>query len=265
MPPLIYDDSEYMIPRGIAFFDPLLADGTNEGEDDMGNTPSVTLTITTEKADHFGSRKGIREKDFTTLVQIDRTGVLTCDNLSAANAVRWFSGEKVTQSQTADPVVDAEIAVIPGRFYQLGKTSANPAGHRNIAALVVTDGAEVDPETFIAGTDYAVDLVSGRLQILSTGAIVAGNISVSYTKGAKTWTQIKTGNDTELAGSLRIIADNATGTNRDYYMPSVKLKPRGDWPVITSDTQYITMEFDLEVLTPANGSAIYLDDQPVAA
>jgi hypothetical protein len=265
MPPLIYDDSEYTIPRGIAFFDPILADGTNEGEDDMGNVPSITLNIASEQAPHYSSRKGIREKDTSTLVQIDRTGVVTCDNLSAANALRWFSAEQVTQSQTADPVADEVMAVIPGRFYQLGKTAANPAGHRNIAALVVTDGDEVSPVTYVAGTDYAVDLVSGRLQILSTGSIVAGDISVSYTKGVKTWTQIKTGNDAELAGSLRVIADNATGPNRDYYMPSVKLKPRGDFPVITSDTQYITMEFDLEVLTPANGSAIYLDDQPVAA
>ena len=34
--------------------------------------------------------------------------------------------------------------------------------------------------------------------------------------------------------------------------------------MIAEEAEYVTMEFELEVLTPANGSAIYLDDAPVA-
>lgn len=61
-----------------------------------------------------------------------------------------------------------------------------------------------------------------------------------------------------------MVSDNAGATNRDYYMPLCILKPAGELPVIAEEAEYVTMEFELEVLTPANGSAIYLDDAPIA-
>jgi hypothetical protein len=261
--PIVYDESEYSIPRGIVFFDQFDTNGNTQGEDDLGNVPGFTINIASENADHYSARSGIREKDQSTLVQIDRTAKMIVDNMSVENVGRWLSADLVEQSQTADPVVDELISVIPGKFYQLGRTSSNPAGNRNVTSVVVTDNAGTT--TYVLGTDYNVDLVSGRLQILESGAIVAGNIKVDYSKPVKTWNQVKTGTSVELAGALRVISDNASGSNRDFYMPSVKMKPSGDFPVITSDTQYVTMEFDVEILTPENGSAIYLDDQPVAA
>jgi hypothetical protein len=259
---LVYDNVELQIPRGIVFFDQFDDNGATQGEDDMGNCPGVTLTIATEKADHFSSRTGIREKDQSVVVQIDRTGVLICDHMSVKNSARWYSADVESVSQNNTAVTDEVITVTPGKFYQLGKTSSNPAGNRNVSTVVVTDSAGTT--TYTEGDDYEIDLVAGRLQILESGDIPAGDIKVDYAKAAKTWNRVKTGAASELEGALRIISDHASGTNRDHYMPHVKLKPRGDLPVITEDTQYVRMEFDLEILTPENGSAIYLDDQPVA-
>lgn len=259
---LVYANSEYQIPRGVVFFDQFDDNGATQGEDDMGNCPSFTIAIATEKADHYSSRSGIREKDQSVVVQIDRTAVLICDDMKKENAARWYSADVEEVEQDADPVVDEVIAVTPGKFYQLGKTSSNPAGNRNVSTVVVTDSAGTT--TYAEGDDYEIDLVAGRLQILETGDIPAGNIKVDYAKAAKTWNRVKTGSVSELEGALRVVSAHATGTNRDHYMPHVKLKPRGELPVITEDTQYVRMEFDLEILTPTNGSAIYLDDQPVA-
>jgi hypothetical protein len=261
--PIQHVTDEYVIPRGRAYFDAFDDAGAVQGEDDMGNCPSVSLTIETEKALHYKSTTGIREKDKSTIVQINRTGTLVCDNISVATLGKWMAADLVAMSQNNTAITDEVLAVIPGKHYQLGRSSSNPAGYRNISSLVVESEGGVT--TYAEGDDYEVDLVSGRLQILEDGDIPAGNIQFSCAKAAKTWNQLKTGAVAELEGALRIIADNATGSNRDYYMPSVVLTPEGELPIITSETEYISMTFSLEVQTPANGSAIYLDDQPVAS
>ncbi|HEX7720225.1 MAG TPA: hypothetical protein VF389_10495 [Woeseiaceae bacterium] len=257
---LVHTSNEYQIPRGRIYWDPRDDDDALTGEESFGNCPSFNIAIETEKLPHFSSETGLREKDASRVVQIDRTATITCDNVSFDNLAKYLSGTVETVTQTADPVVEAALTVIPGRIYQLGRTDANPAGDRNIAALAITD----DATTYTLGTDYAVDLVKGRLQILESGTIPAGAIEVSYTKPAKTWKRIKTGATSELRGAIRVVADNAGSSNRDYYMPVCTLKPTGDLPVIAEEAEYVAMEFELEVLTPANGAAIYLDDAPVA-
>lgn len=259
---LIHTSNEYQIPRGRVYFDPRNALDQLTGEEAFGNCPSFAISIETEKLEHFSSETGLREKDDSRVVQVNRTASLTCDNVSFDNLARYLSGQIETVSQTADAVSAVTMTVVPGRYYQLGRSDTNPAGHRNISALVVTN--EAGTTTYDAGDDYAVDLVKGRLQILAGGDIVAGNIKVSYTKGVRSWKRIKTGAASELRGAIRVVSDNAGSTNRDYYMPLVTLKPAGELPVIAEEAEYVTMEFELEVLTPANGSAIYLDDAPVA-
>lgn len=260
---LIHTSNEYQIPRGRLYWDPRNALDQLTGEEEFGNCPSFNIAIETEKLEHFSSQTGLREKDDSRVVQVNRTATVTCDNVSFENLAKYLSGQVETVTQTVDPVSAVTMAVIPGRFYQLGRTDANPAGDRNISSLVVTDSTAVT--TYVAGEDYEVDLVKGRLQIRADGAIVAGDIKVSYSKPAKTWKRIKTGQASELRGAIRVVSDNAGSTNRDYYMPLCILKPAGELPVIAEEAEYVTMEFELEVLTPANGSAIYLDDAPVAA
>lgn len=259
---LIHTSNEYQIPRGRVYFDLRDALDALTGEEEFGNCPSFSIAIETEKLEHFSSQTGLREKDDSRVVQVNRTAAITCDNVSFENLRKYLSGQIETVSQASGSVTDAVMAVIPGRFYQLGLTNANPAGDRNITALMVKDSAGTT--TYVAGTDYAVDLTKGRLQILATGAITAGDIKVSYTKPAKTWKRIKTGAASELRGAIRVVSDNAGATNRDYYMPLCILKPSGELPIVAEQAEYVTMDFELEVLTPSNGSAIYLDDAPVA-
>ena len=260
---LTYLSNQYAIPRGRVFFDPRDANEELMGEIYMGNCPGVNLSIDTEKAEHFSSEKGLREKDASLIVQVNRTGTITCDNFSAANFALWLSGTRTTVAQGATPVTAEVRAVEPGRYYQLGATSASPLGVRNVSAVTVKNvGATV---TYIAGTDYNVDLETGRVQILAGGAIVAGDVEFGYTPVAGTFEGVKSGAAAELSGALRIVSDNASGGNRDFYMPKVTLTPSGDLPIIAEGTDFVQMEFGLEVLKSANAEAIYADGRPVAA
>lgn len=260
---LTYSQNKYTIPRGRVFFNPINT-ATDEylGELYMGNCPSLGLSIETEKAEHYSSETGLREKDASVVLEVKRTGSLTCDNMSGTNVALFLSGSTGTITQAGASVTDEVIDVIPGRYYQLGLGSSTPVGARKVSAVVVTNSAGTT--TYVAGTDYLLDADRGRLQILATGTIVAGEIKVDYTKAATTWEGIRSGAAGELLGALRIVSNNATGDQRDFYMPRVSLVPSGEIPVIADGTDFAQMTFDADVLKPANGEAIYVDGMPLA-
>lgn len=261
---LIHEEQKYTIPRGRAYFDPEDANGALTGEIEFGNCPSVTVTIATEKAEHYSSTTGLKEKDASVVIQINRTGKLTCDNISADNFSLWLSGTRTTTTQTATPVTGELHTVQPGRFYQVGATAANPLGVRNVSAITVKN--EAGTTTYTAGADYNVDLATGRVQIMAGGAITASTVvQFGYTPVAATFDRVTTGSASEIRGALRIVADNATGGDRDFYMPRVTLAPDGDLPIIAEGTDFVQLNFGLEVLKPANGEAIYCDGRPVVA
>ncbi|MGJ7557439.1 hypothetical protein ACSFBI_25895 [Variovorax sp. RB3P1] len=259
----IFEKSQYVIPRGRVFFDLYDAADQLTGERHLGNCPTVTLSIATEKAPHYSAESGPGVKDANRVVRIDRTGKITCDNMSADNRAMFISGEKSTVSQTAVAVPAEEITVIPGLFYQLGRTDASPAGARKVTAVVVTPEAGGEP--YELGEDYTVDAALGRLQILAGGGIPPGKVKVAYSKPATTWLRIKSGDKAELRGALRVLSNIAEGEQSDTYCPLVTLAPTGDMALVTSDDGYVQMEFDIEVLTPPSGVAIFVDGRPVEA
>jgi len=260
---IIHVTNEYAIPRGRVYFDRFDAAGMPTGEIALGNCPGFTFTADTEKAEHFSSETGLSEKDASLIVRVNRTGTLTCDNFSLDNLALFVSGSTETQTQSAGSIVDEPHTVTPGRIYQLGTSDAAPAGVRNVSAVTVKSADGLT--TYVLGTDYALDLDMGRLQILVGSTIPAATaVKVSYTTTAKSWTRVKSGATAEVSGSLRVVAENASGTNRDWFMPKVTLTPSGDLPVIQEGTDFTTMEFGVEVLKPANREALYIDGRPAA-
>lgn len=261
--PIQHITNEYAIPRGRVYFDRFDAEGNPTGEVPFGNCPGFTFTAETEKAEHFSSESGLAEKDAALIVRVNRTGTLTCDNFSLTNLALFTSGTTEAQSQTAGPVEDEAHTVTPGRIYQLGVSDTAVTGVRNITTVSVTNTAGTT--TYVENTDYALDLALGRLQILEGGAITAGQVvHVNYTTTVRSWNRVKSGATAEVSGALRVIADNASGTNRDWYMPSVTLTPSGEIPIIQEGTDFTTMEFGVEVLKSANREALYVDGRPVA-
>lgn len=262
--PVIHEKNEYLIPRGRVYFDPFDANERLPGEIPLGNCPGVTLTIETEKAEHFSSQTGLREKDGSWVVQVQRTGSLQCDNFSPQNAALWLSGTHEVKTQAAVPVAGEERTVLPGRLYQLGATGANPLGVRNVTDITVTPKSGGDP--YVAGTDYNVDTETGRVQIMEGGAITQSTaVLFGYTPVAGKFESVKSGAKSELNGALRVVSDNATGGNRDWFLPKVTLAASGDLNLIAEGTDVVAMEFDLEALKPANAEAIYCDGRPVTA
>ena len=262
--PITHTEDQLSIPRGATFFDPFDEDGQPTGEIDLGNCPGVTVTIDSEKAEHYTSRTAAGEKDRSITTRINRTGKLNCDNVSMANYALWLAGTQQLMEQEATAVTGELRTVRPGRFYQLGANDANPLGVRDVTGVTVKDE---DDEAYKEGEDYELDAGNGRIRIVESGAITSGSkVKLGYTPKAGTYLRVKTGGKAEVSGSLRIVADNASGENRDFYMPKVTLAATGDLPLIVegSSNEFVALEFSLEVLKAANAEAIYIDGRPRA-
>ena len=226
------------------------------GERFVGNAPELNLTSETESLDHFTSTGGIRQKDKTVTLEVTRNGVLTTDNVDKDNLAMFFLGSNSVYSQAGGAVSDEIISVEPGFYYQLGETSSDPRGNRNVSVVVVGDDA-VPTTTYVEGTDYTIDLVSGRLYIIEGGSIVAQDIYVDYTAAVETSEQIISGSQ-EFVGAIRYIADNPEGADHDVYMPYVKLTPNGDYSLVSDE--WSQLSFNIEVLKlNSTTPSVYID------
>lgn len=314
---ITYEESELQIPRGIAMFFEDSANATPPGMD-FGEVPSTTVNIASETSDYYSSRSGIAELVRSDVVKTTREMTLECVNMSAKVYEMFLSGATANTSQ-ASGSVNEDMTVVSDRYYQLGYSTSNPTGNRNVSSLSVeadaaawvaatayavgdivkpttgtglhyyrctvagtshasteptwpTNGSTVSDGTvtwddagtllMVDGTDYDYDATHGLLHTLSTIGTVDTPITIAYTKAAKTWERTTTGASVSKSGRLRILADNAVGTNRDWLMPSVTLIPEGDLPLIQEGTDYVKVAFRVSINKPANMEAIYVDGRP---
>lgn len=230
------------------------------GERYVGNSPGHTLNIESTSLDHFNSDGGINELDASVTTQVNRSGTLTLDDISADNLLLFFLGQKITITQSATAVVGENIlAVLPGLFYQLGATATNPQGVRGIGSVTVTNDAST-PVSYSEGTDFEIDTDTGRLYIVPGGAIASGtNLLVGYTPVASTRDRVISGSS-PVRGRLRYIEDNPAGQNRNFLLPLVEISPNGDFD-LKGDT-WRQLPFNLKALKRGSMAAVYIDGVP---
>lgn len=259
--------NNYVLGRGRLYFGQHTTPGqvpSSIAELYFGNTPEVNLTIEEEKLDHFSAESGIREKDDSISLEVTRTGTFITDNISPDNLALFFFGEKSTVSVTGASVTGEAIAAVQqGYYYQLGVSPTTPSGQRDIltdSTLVVQDDATV-PNTFVETTDYTIDGETGRLYIVPGGGIANDtNLVVDYDYATHTRSRVISGS-TAISGSLRYIADNPKGTNRDFYAPYAQISPNGDFAL--KSEEWAQIPFNIEILKLDAYEALYIDGRPV--
>lgn len=254
---------KYSIGRGKIFVSRFkTGTQTPEGFRFVGNVPGFTLTVENETLDHYSSTDGIREKDESLILQTNRSGSLTMEELDEDNLALFFFGAKSTVSQSSGTGTVETIAdVIEGYQYQIGRTTINPTGVRKVSSVVVNVGAT----TMTVAEDYTLDLERGLITIVEGGDINTGDdIEITYNRAAASRTQVISGTS-QVEGALHFISTNPLATTKnDVYLPYVKFSPNGDFALITEE--WAQLALSLEVLVPsAGGSAIYIDGQAVAA
>lgn len=257
----------YTLGRGRVFFDRFPANAVvsaltrGDGERYLGNTPEFSTTSESEDLEHFDSDAGVRTKDDSVQLTLNRSGSFTCDNIEAENIALYFLGDASTVTQASATAVSEDfLGAKRGRFYQLGVTVANPAGVRNVSNVVITSGAGFTTPVAQV-TNYEVDEVRGRIYVEADApGIDEIDIRVVYDVAASNRERVVSGSNS-VYGSLRFVADNPKGPNRDYFLPYVKLAPDGDYNLKGDEWQQ--MGFTFEVLKKSsNVEAMYIDGQP---
>jgi hypothetical protein len=263
----------YTLGKGKVFFDrypngvTIGATTLGEGERYFGNTPEFTTSASSESLDHFSSEGGLKTKDDSVQLSLDRTGKMVCDNISADNIALFFLGTSSTVAQTLQSGLSTiHTDAKRGRFYQAGVSANNPAGLRNITSVVVKKETTPDSGTYdvtitLAG-NYQVDADLGRIYIEAAAPDIADgtNIKIEFGTAASTRNQVVSGSD-PIYGALRFVSDNPKGENRDYYFPYVKLAPDGDYAL--KGEEWMQIGFTFEILKKAdNIQGAYIDGRP---
>jgi hypothetical protein len=261
----------YTLGRGRLYFDRFsaaqvaagIAAGTQgEGERYFGNTPEVNMAAAEESLDHFSSEGGIKVKDDSVTLSLDRTGTLTVDNIDAQNLALLFLASGVnTLTQSSATAATWTVTAKKGRFYQIGQSASVPTGVRVVSNIIVKKGSPGFATTVAASGNYEVDEALGRLYILPGSADIPDDtiIQVTYDAAAGTREQILS-STTSIYGALHYVADNPKGANRDMLFPYCKLTPNGDYNLKGDDWQ--TMSFNYEILAKGNLATVYIDGRP---
>lgn len=257
-------NKQYVLGRGRVFFDQFAPNTqTTTGERYIGNTPEFSLTIESESLDHFDADAGIRAKDDSVLLELNRTGSFVTDNIDIDNLALFFLGAKSTAAQASVPS-HAEIitGVRKDRYYQIG-SALRVGGVRNVSSVVLTKEQTPTDVPMVLGTDYTLEASLGRFYIMPTSTVVVDGDTVNVACAIAAYSQdrVITAGSSTVDGALKFIANNPKGPQRDYYMPYVRLSPNGDYALKGDEWQQFGFTIDVQKLSDTVES-IYVDGRP---
>lgn len=245
------------IPGGKVYINLFDVNGAQKGERYIGLTPGFTITMASDSIQSYSSENGMREMDDETTISVTRTGKLTCRQVSVENLALFLAATPSVQTQAAGNVTGEVHRVYPDRYYQLGASTANPTGVRNVSNVVITGAT--------AG-EYTVDAPNGRVYVHANATVdpVAGeDWTFAYDVPAATRDQILTGMTVSTSASLRFEAHPGKGLPRDLFGPNVNFAPSGDWVLKADDPQYVELSWDISFSVGRNGEpALIVDGRP---
>ena len=253
---------QYTLGRGKVHFARFKTGTTNpDGFRYIGNTPEFSLTIEAQNLDHYSSDEGIREKDDSVPLEVNRSGSLTTDNIDPQNVALFFFGEAlvVTQALVASALEILQDVHV-GHGYKLGSTPLNLAGAFGINPTGFT--AELSPAgtALVSGTDYTMDFANGIITFTPGGLVTEGiDVEVNFAIRASTRTRVISGSE-PVEGAMMYVTKNPKGEDCTYYLPYVKITPNGDYALKGDEWQQIPLS--LEVLELEGREAIYRDNLP---
>lgn len=261
----------YTLGAGKLYFDRFDENDQPTGEYYIGNTTSLTGSSDETREEHYSSDEKERAKDASVVTQSDVGVSFTTDDIQPENLALLWKGTAEILAVTAITSTPETLTVLRGRWYQLGVTPSAPTGARALTITTVTDDTtptpvEIPDDTGPSGTNanYEVDAELGRIFIKEDAPDIADGdeIIVTYTGAAHSREVIISKGET-IRGSLRYIADNTAGINRDDFWPLVELSPDGDYE-FKADS-WTEMSFTGEVLKREGFDKHYVDGRPVTA
>lgn len=242
---------DYFIGRGRLFMSAVDSVGFPVGGyRDLGNVKAFTFNVESEELEHRSSRSGLKTIDAKVTISQDMNFSLTLDEVNLNNLALFLSGETATRAQGALSITGDKNVAVADRdawydLYDVDDMSSGgyPQGNRAYSVSAVTVTSDDGVTTYVEGTDYELDLVMGRVFILSSGSIPAGTIGaptlldVEFTGAAVTLEQVRGLTDSEIAGAFKFISENPNDNGKltEYQIHSASLSPDGDLALISDE------------------------------
>jgi hypothetical protein len=223
----------YTLGRGVLLFKPL---GEN-GFQDFGNVKDFSLTVKTEKLEHYSTREGIKVKDAEIVKSQEFNVSFEIDELRIETLEKFALASRTDTNITAGSVVDEAMnSVKQGFWYKL----AHEKIRRTPAPVVTNDAAS--PTTYTEGTDYILDHGAGAIYIVPGGNITDGtNLRIDYSYDAMTKTTLQSGQKYQIVGTLWFKGDPPKGQVLDV-IGDVSLTPSGELKLIGDD--WLSVKFE---------------------
>ena len=138
---------------------------------------------------------------------------ITLDEVSRTALAMQLSGEVSEINQTAAALANISVAVIPGKWTEIGYENLD------LSALTVTSADGLTP--YAKDTDYEVNPRTGMIYVPVGGPIAAGNVKLSASKKAFTGTAIAGGK--QVSTDLRIKLDGINLVTRQNMLLTAEL------------------------------------------
>lgn len=275
------DTREFMIGNGKVFFTLLDSNGkATEGMRFIGNASELTANVETENYEFFGSTEPVKEKVLDIMLQQSQSWTGVIESLSKENLALFFSGEEdstyaggpAITGFSAVPLVaagelESEASANGGRWYPIVSGGVHVF---NLTAdnAVTLSSTNTSPVELTKGTDYLIDLVSGRVFFLDSTkvqAIISAEEGVTITATADATAtpvgKILTGTSAGVSVEVRFEHINqSTGTTDFVYVaPKAKISANGEASLIGDEAMGLPINIGLEK-HPDHSRVLYVYD-----
>lgn len=250
--------SDYLLCRGRLYGAPIdAATGLPGAWRDFGNAPSLSLSLETEKLEHFSSRAGLKKVDKEVIISQKTNTSVTLDEINAENFAMFLSGDSVTEAATENLAtiatqtltiqdVGGSEKVTVGRWYDVVEKANNANYRKRAYGFSTTPTVKLAARTLTEGTDFDFDKTWGMVFLKAPSAPANGeDLIVSWTSALATATfdEVRAATKTNVSIALKFIGVNAANNNEEFelVLHQVSLKPNGDFSLIGDE--FAKMEF----------------------
>lgn len=254
---------EVVVGAGSLYIADVQADGTPGPYKYLGDSEGFSTNTETTQIEHWSGDGPVAEKIVDQTVQINQTANMVLNTMGVDNIALAMMGIAGTRNQGADAAFEQVVTgAAGGDVINLGATSENPAGVKNISGVTVDDGAST---TYVAGTDYEIDTDLGEIYIIPGGGADGTDITITATVPEESFDSIASSNQGLGKKALKYIENASKGVGRDIYMPYCDVRPEGDTQWKSRDSiQQITLSASF-LVPPTGGSRIVVERRaPIA-
>lgn len=231
----------YTLGKGVIFFNQLVG-GSYQGERDLGNAPSFSFSLATEKLEHYSSRGGLRAKDKEIISQITPSLSFTLDEINKENLALLTLGAIESVTQLAGVASAVSVNAISGLRATLAhrQVGAYRLAHGTVTSGPFVVGETVTSDNSSPGSGTIVAVGSAYIDVVITAGLFEDtNTLTGGTSGASA---AQSGEMTWSAGAMLVqdSTDTTTYVAGTDYAVLASLRDDEIGRIYTYDTGSIT-------------------------